>query len=120
MTLANPAVVTVNAVANNLPKINQDNYGSEYKLRSSTQELVLKIRNSKESAKSGSAQVDRHNVEFTQTVYATGTTPQIIRQAYIVIRAPYNDDAASVSYVAQALVDFLTDAHIDDVIAWQS
>lgn len=120
MTLANPAVVTVNAVAYDLPKINQDNYGSEYLYRGTTFELRLKIRHSKEAAKAGSVEFNRHNVELTQTIYATSTDPVIIRQSYAVIRGAYNDADASVSNVSQGLVDFLTDAHMADILAWQS
>ncbi|DAD50345.1 TPA_asm: coat protein [ssRNA phage Gephyllon.1_26] len=120
MTLANPAVVTINTVAYNLPKINQDNYGSEYLYRDTVFELRLKIRNSKETTKAGSTPVNRHNVELTQTILPTSTTPAVVRQSYAVIRGEYNDADASVSYVTQGLVDFLTDAHIADVLAWQS
>jgi hypothetical protein len=43
---ADPSVVTINAVAKNLVRINQDKYSSEYLLRSSTEEFRLNIRNS--------------------------------------------------------------------------
>jgi hypothetical protein len=120
MTLSNPASVTINTVAKSLPKINQDNYGSEYLYRDTTSELRLKIRHSKESPKAGSTQVNRHNVELTQTIFATSTSPIITRQAYLVIRGEYNDADLSVSYVTQGLVDFLTDATIADILTWQS
>lgn len=120
MTLANPAVVTVNAVAYDLPRINMDNFGSEYLYSGTTFELRLKIRNSKEGVKAGVTQVDRHNVELTQTVYPTTDTPQIVRQAYMVIRNGFSDDKALVQDVGEALVDFMTDAHLLDVITWQS
>jgi hypothetical protein len=71
-------------------------------------------------AKAGSAQVMRHNVDLIQTIYATSTTPIITREAYLVLRGEYNDADANVSYVAQGVVDFLTDTHIADILAWQS
>lgn len=43
---ADPQTLTVNAVAKALVRINQDQYSSEYLLRSSTDEFRLKIRNS--------------------------------------------------------------------------
>lgn len=120
MTLANPIAVVLNTVSKDLPKINLDNYGSEYLYQTTTYELRLKIRHSKETPKAGQKAFDRHNVELTQTVYATSTVPVITRQAYLVIRNTYDDDKTAVSYLAQALIDLITDAHIDDVLAWQS
>jgi hypothetical protein len=121
MTLANPIVITLNGTDYNLPKINLDNYGSEYLYSGTTFELRLKIRHTKEAVKSGqAAQIDRHNVELTQTVYPTADSPAITRQAYAVLRNGYNDDKTAASYLDQGLVDFLTDAHLADVISWQS
>ncbi|DAD52080.1 TPA_asm: coat protein [ssRNA phage Zoerhiza.4_11] len=120
MSLANPAVITINSVAYDLPKINQDNYGSEYLYRGTTFEVRLKIRHSKEAVKAGTTPMMRHNVDIVQTVYATVDTPIITREAYLVIRGEYNDADLNVSYVTQGLVDFITDAHILDILAWQS
>jgi hypothetical protein len=120
VSIANPLVITINGTDYNLIRINMDNYGSEYLYSGSTFELRMKIRHSKEKLVPGSAQIDRHNVELTQTVYPTADSPAIVRQAYAVLRNGYNDDKTAASYLDQGLVDFLSDAHLADVIAWAS
>lgn len=120
MTLANPIVIALNGTNYNLPKINQDNYGSEYLYRGTTFEIRLKIRHSTEKAKGVTVPTNRHNVELTQTVYATSTSPAIVRQSYAVIRGANDDADLNVSYVTQGLVDFLDDTHIADILTWQS
>jgi hypothetical protein len=118
MSIANPATISINAVPYSLAKINQDSYGSEYLYSGTTFELRLKIRHSKESPKGTSPGLDRHNVELTQTVYATSTTAEIVRQAYCVLRNLYSDDKTASSYLDQGLVDYLTDSNLGDLINW--
>lgn len=114
--------VTVNSVAKVLNRINQDNYGSEYLLRSSSDEYRVKIRHSKESpnAKTGIA-FDRHNVEITHTVFAAGDNPEIVRQAYVVIRNNYADSVTDVGYLVAGFVDYLDSSTVQgDLLTWQS
>jgi hypothetical protein len=118
MSISNPNSITINSVAKSLVRINQDNYGSEYLYREATYELRLKIRHVKEKPVSGQLVLSRHNIELTQTVYATSTAPQYTRQAYLILRNSDTDTAADVSYLAQGLVDFLTDANLGDLINW--
>lgn len=72
--LANTLTLTVNAVDKVLARVNQDNYSSEYRLRSPTESWILKIRNSTES--SNGFKYDRHNVEISHIVFATTSTPE--------------------------------------------
>jgi len=48
MAFANPLVINYGAGTKSLPKVNQDNYGSEYYLREATQEFTAKIRHATE------------------------------------------------------------------------
>lgn len=118
MSIVNPMVVPVNGTNYNLNRINQDAFGSEYYYRGATFDLRLKIRHSKEKVSSDGVVFDRHNMELTQTVYATSTTPVIVRQAYSVFRNGSLDDATTASYLYQGLVDISTDANLGDLIAW--
>jgi hypothetical protein len=120
MSLANPLVITVNSVAKNLNRINQDGYGSEYLLREATQEFRAKVRHSKEGVQADGTQFDRHNVELTQTVYATDTTPKITRVVYTVLRCTYDDDGTEVGYLGVGLSDLLVASTFDDLVAWIS
>lgn len=103
-----------------LSKINQDSYSAEYLLRSSTDEIRARVRHSKEAVKNGSPAMERHNVELTQTVFATATEPAKVRQSYIVHRAQVGDDLALSIDVCQALAFFLTEANLVKLTGWES
>lgn len=72
--LANTLTVTINSVAKILVRVNQDNFGSQYQLKTATESLILKIRNSTE--KSGGYNYDRHNLEVSYLIYATAVAAE--------------------------------------------
>jgi len=106
---ADPAVVTINAVAKNLVRINQDKYSSEYLLRSATDEIRLNIRNSTRTDKARGVSIDRHNAEIVQTVFPVApSTTSIVRKAYVVIENQAGDTLTDPTNVAAGLLAFLT------------
>lgn len=112
--------VTINSVAKVLNRINQDNYGSEYMLRSSTEEFRMKIRHSKENSKTGTV-YERHNMELTHTVFATATTKEVVRNAYTVARGPLNDDVTPLGYLLAGFATYASNATVQaDLLSWQS
>jgi hypothetical protein len=120
---ADPQTLTVNSVAKALVKINQDQYSSEYLLRSSTDEFRLRVRNTSGKPKSRSVVVDRHNVEFTHTVFATATDPIKVRKGYFVIENDQGDTLADPTYVASALFSWAiasTNANITKLLNFES
>lgn len=121
MTIPNPLVITFNAVAKNLPRINQDSYGSEYFLEEATQSFRVKIRHSKESPqKSTGISYDRHNVELTYTKFLAGPIPEHVITHYVVIRNDKNGDATEMGYVQAALNGLLTAGVVSDLRGWQN
>lgn len=72
---ANTLTLTINAVAKVLTRVNQDNYGSEYKFSDGVEKVVLLVRHSVETTK-GLPSVNRHNVFVERTVFATPTTTE--------------------------------------------
>jgi len=72
--LANTLTVTINAVAKVLTRVNQDSYSSEYRLKSATESLVLKIRNTTEKYQGYT--YERHNVDLSWIINATTTLPE--------------------------------------------
>lgn len=120
MTIANPLVITVNAVAKNLPRINQDNYTSEYFLKEATQEFRVRIRHSKESVQKDGTQADRHNVELTQTIYGVGGLPDEVIQTYSVFRNVKVTTTSNMGYLQAALNGVLTAGMVSDLMGWQS
>lgn len=103
-----------------LKKINQDNYSAEYLGRVSTDELRLRIRHTKEKAGANGNSLDRHNFELTQTVFATLTDPEIVRQFYFVWRALPSDDAVAAQDLAEAVVYFSDAANLAKILGWES
>lgn len=103
-----------------LKKINQDGYTSEYYLPETNSSFRAKVRHTKESVKPNQVQYERHNVEFTETVYTSGNTPEFVRQAYVVIRHKVGDDAATVSNLGEALSFYLNEALYGKLIGWES
>jgi hypothetical protein len=121
MSFGSTISITVNTVAKVLNRINQDSYGSEYLLRESLQEFRLKIRHSTEKATNGSVQLDRHNIELTQKVFATATAAEIVRQSYTIIRVPYNDDLTEAGYLVDGFVNYVDSATVQsDLLTWQN
>lgn len=117
MTISSPITITVNSVAKVLPRINQDNYGSVYRLKESTAEYQLVIRHSYEG-KVGPKQVERHNVDFTMTTWDLDGNP-VVKQSYTVIRNPRNVDPADSVNVAKALAVWVNTVAAD-LGAWQN
>lgn len=116
---ADPITITVNSVAKALVRINQDKYGSEYLLREATQEWRLKIRNSSRSDKSGGF-IDRHNFEFTQTVYATSTAAQFDRKIYTVFEHSRSDTVTDPLNTFLGFVAFQTSANLTKALNYES
>lgn len=122
MSFGSTIVLTVNAVAKTLNRVNQDNYGSEYLLRETLQEFRLKIRHSKVKSKSGGSDLDRHNIEVVQTVFAVaGVSDEVARTVYMIFMAPYNDNLTSVGYLTDAFVNYIDSATVQsDLATWQN
>lgn len=119
--LGDSVVVTINAVAKTLNKINQDGYTSEYFLREATQEFRMKIRHSKDRPTTSGVQVDRHNVELTQTIYAVApATVHKVRRCYCVITNENSDDATQLGYLQSGLNGFMTAANVTKFANWES
>jgi len=105
--------VTINAVAKNLVRINQDRYSSEYFLRETLGEYVLRIRNSTYLDKSRKISVDRHNIELIQTIYPVA--PNLVntqRKAYVVFENDRGDTIVDPVKMTAGLLAFNTEANL--------
>lgn len=78
-------------------KVNNDNFGSEYRLRGAAHDYLLKVRNSVESPRNDGVQFTRHNVEFTVTErgdpLADPPTKDVPYIASLTVRMPKGGDA---------------------------
>jgi len=118
---ADPAVVTINSVAKNLVRINQDKYSSEYLLRTSTEEFRLNIRNTSYTDKKRSVVIDRHNVELIHTVFPVSpATKSTVRKTYTIIENERGDTLVDPRYIAVGLFSYLTAGNIDKLMNFES
>ncbi len=101
--LANTLTLTVNAVAKVLTRINQDNYGSEYRLLSATEKYTLKIRHQLAQKASGGRVFDSHNVLVEHVVFATLTTPERTMTVSTTLRGEVGTDPVNLDYLSDAL-----------------
>lgn len=111
--------VTYDGVANTLVKINQDNYSSEYRIRTAAYQLDVRIRNSYESAKAGARPFERHHVELIRTEFDLVNGDRIFT-ASTVIRLMKGADPDVAEKTALALCGTLSAALVDKVVGWQS
>lgn len=118
---ADPAVVTVNAVAKNLIRIRQDQYSSEYMLRTALDEYRMNIRNTSRSDGKRGVNIDRHNVEIIHTVFPVSpSTTAVVRKVYAVIENQQGDTLTDPAKLAVGLFAFLTEANITKLLNFES
>lgn len=120
MAISDPLVITIAGNAKSLNKINQDNYGAEFLLRESLQEIRAKVRHSKMKPDANGVVYDRHNFEVVVTTFATTTLPQTHRKFYIVDES---QESATDVDLPDAVADLMiasADAFLLKLNTWQS
>lgn len=118
--LGDPLSITIDGVAVSLRRINQDVYSSEYRFRDATRQVNVRIRHSEAGGQNGSEKRDRHNIELTETIFATATVAQIDRKAYLVVEQAKNDPTVM---LPNALCNKLTEtsnALLTSLLGWES
>jgi len=114
---ADPQSVTVNAVAESCPRISTGDRTSTY--RTADSEFTLKISHAEGSR-------NRRTVRLTQEIVAadpfqTDVNRTYVQHVYVVLDHPkVGFSTTQVDNLTQALVDYLSDANIDKVIAGES
>jgi len=113
--------ITVNSVAKVLTRINQDKYSSEYLLRETDGDYKLRLRHTSYTDKNRPGKViDRHNVEFVQTVYATSSAAKIERKAYVVLENENSDGVTAPLNFDLGFTAFFSSANITKLLNWES
>jgi len=85
--LANTLTLTVAGATGSpftLTRVNQDNYGSEYRYLDTIQSITLKIRQSTESV--GGVPFYRHNATIENVIFATPTVLEKVTTSTITLR----------------------------------
>lgn len=116
--------LTINGAVKTLNRIRFDGYSSEYLLRTATEEFRLFIRNSTVKPKILSPTLrglDRHNAEVVHRIFATATTPEIVRRAYTVFENYAGDDTTAVKNLAVgAFTDIGSSGFVLNQLGWMA
>jgi hypothetical protein len=91
-----------------LNRINQDKYSSEYLFQYDTLEFRLKIRNTTFFDKKRGVQMNQHNAELTETVYAVAPSLlDTVRKSFFTCQVQKGDALAASREVAIGLANWL-------------
>lgn len=101
-------------------KFNQDKYCGEYRLRTSTSEVLLTIRHTTTKATATKPMADRHNVEVREWVYATESVPAKYRKDYIVIERQPDDLDTAMTSALLAMLGASSGAMLVRLLSWES
>jgi DNA-binding XRE family transcriptional regulator len=118
--LADPLVISLAGSSISMKRINQDAYSSEYLFRDATHQVRARIRHSQTNGVNGGPKMDRHNLELTETVFATTEAAQVDRKVYVVIEQEAKDTSVE---LANTLADSLiasSDALTKSLLSWES
>lgn len=118
MAYADPLIVTINSVAKSLPRVEFDKRTSTYFLREALQEFQMIVRNT--SFTKDGVLTDRHNLEFTQTIYATSTVAAIVRKIYTTFENARSDTDAGLLQTLNGFVVVLTSANLQKSLNGES
>lgn len=110
MSFADPTVVTINAVAKNLVRIDSGNLVSQYRLRSATDNFDLYVRNNgTRKDKITGAVWDRHNIQLVHTVFPVApATTSIVRMCSVTFENQQGDTLADPLNMIVGLLNLLT------------
>lgn len=117
--VADPLVITVNAVPISLNKINQDSNGSEFLFRNATTEYRAKVRHSLLKANANGQVYERHNFELAVKTFATGTTLEEIDLFYFVSQRLATKTDTYMPHAVATLMTASSDAFLVQLNSWQ-
>jgi hypothetical protein len=110
----------VNSVSLTLNRINQDQYGSEYLFRNSTDEYRVRVKHVQQKAKGVLPKRERHTFELSQVTFATDTTEERLRKCYFALEQDFNDLNTTIPQAAADALLATSNELIGELFAWQS
>lgn len=116
----NTLTLTIGGAAKALSLINQDQYASEYYLKSATGEHRVKIKHSKDRVSNGMPERHRHVITLTEKVYPTPTTLELNRTSQVTIVGDFLDGAGVQADNLVGLEAFVNKANAEKLINWES
>lgn len=112
MAFADPTPVTIAAVVKNLVRIDSGKGVSEYRLSEATQSFQMFIRSQELKLEADGRRKWRHNISLRQTVFATLTVPEFVRDASVSLTHYASDDITAADDVLIAVAGMCTAPNI--------
>lgn len=103
----NTITLTVGSEELTLLRVNQDNFGSEYRMTNGVRGVSMKIRHSVDKVDGDALILTRHNVLVEHVVYPTPTTPMRKSTCTITLRYGKYDNPADSSALFDAVAAWL-------------
>jgi hypothetical protein len=105
-----------------LSKVNQDNFGAEYRFLGAAGRYILRVRNSTEPATLTRPLTNRHNVELTYVAKADPLTgvPERTYVAYVIARFPPSGDTDVAGSIFESVCQALTGAQLTKIMNFES
>jgi len=116
--LGDPITVTYDAVAKNLVKVKEENYSSTYFLSEALREYTLEVRHSIPSNRASTG--ESHSVKLTIVDYDADGVAVNNRSVWTNLKTFIGRQSSEADKTWEALVDFMTDANIDKIVARES
>lgn len=113
-------IVINDGTSRTLARINGGEYSSEYFLRDTTLQYVLKIRHSRTKATATKPAYERHNVEIVKTVFAVGDTPAVVTKFYFVMEQEAGNTNVALADSICDLCIASSNSFLVDLLGWQS
>lgn len=120
MAFTDPLPITIGGVTKNLVRVDSGKYTSEYLLSEALQEFRGVIRSQDLKAESDGRKRVRHNISLRQTIFATSTTAQVVRNASFVVEHYQGDDVTSFDDLALACAALVTVANVAKLNNYES
>ena len=120
MAFADPQSVTLQTVARSLARIDAGKGQSEYSYTDATMRVTMVIRNTSSKPDANGRVKERHTISLRQTIFATSTVPEFVRQASITVENYFGDDVTAYDDVAIAVAGLATSGNIAKLANFES
>ncbi len=120
MAFTDPLSVTLQGTARSLARVDSAKGSSEYSYTDATMRVTALIRNTAQKPNADGRVKERHTISLRQTIFATSTVPEFVRNASITIENYFGDDVTAYDDVAIAAAGLASVANIAKLANFES
>lgn len=120
MAFTDPQSVTLQGTARSLARIDAGKGQSEYSYTDATMRVTMVIRNTASKPDANGRVKERHTISLRQTIFATSSVPEYVRQSSFTIENFFGDDVTAYDDVAIALAGLVTAGNVSKLANFES